>query len=59
MYNLLKIENRYKKRYIENTRETSVETPGVKLSAVVIFTSYFRHSLVRRGGKAIRISVTT
>ena len=42
MFNLLQIENRYKKRYIENSRETSVETPGVKLSAVVIFTSKAR-----------------
>ena len=31
MYNLLQLENRYKKRYIKNTRETSIETPGVKL----------------------------
>ena len=38
-YNLLQIENRYKKRYIKNTRETSIVTPGVKLSTVVIFTS--------------------
>ena len=35
IYHLLQKENRYKKRYIENTRETSIETPGVKLSAVV------------------------
>ena len=59
MYNLLQIEIRYKKRYIENTRETSIETPGIKLPAVVIFKGYFIHYLVRRGGKAIRISITT
>ena len=35
--NLLQIENHRKMRYIQNRRETSVETPGVKLSAIVIF----------------------
>ena len=37
MYDLLQIEDRHKKRYIENTRETSVETPGVKLSAALLY----------------------
>ena len=36
MYNLIQLENRYKKRYIKNTRETSIETPGVKLYTVDI-----------------------
>ena len=36
IYHLLQKENCYKKKYIENTRETSVETPGVKLLSAVV-----------------------